>query len=415
MNLKILHTADWHIGQFFFEYDRNLEHLHFFENLKKIIEIQEIDSLIICGDIFDVSNPSSYSISIFYKLLIELTNQFSYLQIIIIGGNHDSASRLELPNPILKHFNIKIIGNIEKDINGKILHEKLIIPLKNKNGEIAAYCMAIPFLRPGEVPSVTNSISPYSDGVIQIYTEVLAEVEKIKTNKQAIIALGHLHTIKAEISENDKNERLILGGLELINLQCFNERISYFALGHLHKAQKIFGLDHFRYSGSPIPMSFSEKNYQHQVVVIEFENNKAKKIESIEIPRLIELLRIPQKHEEIQFVLNKLNKLESNIGNEEIKKTAPYLEVRVLLKEPEPNLRYKIEKEIENKNVRLAKIDVKYYNGNQTNTANFINNEELQNLNPINIFEKIFQSKYNTEIPEKYKILFKKTLNEISK
>ncbi len=413
MNLKILHTADWHLGQTFFEYDRTIEHLHFFENLIKIIKEREIDAMLVCGDVFDVSNPSSHSISMLYKLLIEITTQFPHFQIIIIGGNHDSASRLETPNPILKYFNIKIIGNIEKNQNGNLLFDKLIIPIKNKNGETAAYCLAIPFLRPGEIPIVNNSNTPYSDGIIQVYAEVLEEVEKIKIANQAIIAMGHLHTIKAEISENDKNERLILGGLELINLQTFIDRISYFALGHIHKAQKIAGQEHFRYSGSPLPMSFSEKNYYHQVIIIEFENNKAKNIESVEIPRLIEVLKIPQKHEEIQIVLNELNKLEETKNNEE-KKLAPFLEVRVLLKEPEPNLRNKIEQQIENKNVKLAKIDVRYNTDNKSNTGFSDNFEELQNLNPINIFEKTFQTKFNSEMPEKYKLLFERILNEIN-
>lgn len=412
MNLKVLHTADWHLGQYFYEYDRTLEHLHFFDFLKKTIKVYEIDVLLICGDVFDVSNPSTSSISMFYKLLIDLTNQFESLQIIIIGGNHDSASRLELPNPILKYFNIKIIGKIEKNEKGEILSDKHIIPLKNKKSEIAAYCLAIPFIRQGEISDINYSGLSYSDSITKLYADITDKIQATKTDNQALIAMGHLHTMKAEISENDKNERLILGGLELINLQNFEEKISYFALGHLHKAQKVSGTEHFRYSGSPLPMSFSEKNYLHQVVVIEFENQKAKKIESVEIPRLIDILKIPQKHAEIEIVLNELNNLET-INNEDEKIFAPYLEVRVLLKEPEPNLRNKIEKQIENKRVKLAKIDIQY-NSTETELSSMTkSNEELQNLNPLNILEKAFQQKYNSDLPDKYKLLFNNILNEL--
>lgn len=93
--MKILHTADWHLGQTFYEYDRREEHLHFLEWLKQQIRQHEIDVLLIAGDVFDSPNPSAESQRMYYRFLREVTSENPSLQIIIIAGNHDSAARLE--------------------------------------------------------------------------------------------------------------------------------------------------------------------------------------------------------------------------------------------------------------------------------------------------------------------------------
>jgi exonuclease SbcD len=413
MSLKVLHTADWHLGQTFFEYDRTFEHQLFFKNLLSILIEKEIDVMLVCGDVFDVSNPSANSIAMFYKFLVEASSFCPNIQIVIIAGNHDSAARLEAPNPILKHLNIHIIGNIERDTDGLINYEKLIIPLYNRNKEKVAWCMAIPFLRLGDFSFVREKNSSYSDGVTELYNEVYKIADKKRNTNQAIIAMGHLHTLNAQITENDKSERLILGGLELVAPSAFNKGIAYTALGHIHRAQIVGGKENIRYSGSPIPMSFSELNYNHRVIVFDIENEKTLNINSVEIPHAVDLLRIPKVHKELSHVLFELNQLESvDINNN--RENAPFLEVRIKLNEPEPDLRYKIENSIENKNVRLAKIDIKFHDDKNNDVEDVLTFDQLQELHPVKVFEKIFKSKYNTEIPVELNKLFREVYNGIN-
>lgn len=411
MALKILHTADWHIGQNFHEYDRTYEHQQFLNWLVDTIAEKGIDVLLMSGDVFDVSNPAASSVTLFYKFLKEATTVRPGLQIIIIAGNHDSAARLEAPKPLLDIYNIHIVGKVERKANGEIDYEKLIIPLKDGAGEIKAWCMAIPFLRPGDYPIVPNTVSPYAEGIMEVYKEAYQIASALKQSGQAILAMGHLHTLNAEISENDKSERLILGGVEFIPVSAFHKDIVYTALGHIHKAQKIAGQENIRYAGSPLPMSFSELNYRHQVMILEVEGEKMTDIRILDIPVTIELLRIPSIPKPISEVLIELQQLPDSIDTAE---HAPYLEVRVLLDGPEPSLRYKIETALENKQVRLAKIEVRYPSTNNTDEEVKLADNQLPELEPIQVFKRIYQSRFNNEVPEELITLFNQVSLEVS-
>ncbi|HEY5391791.1 MAG TPA: exonuclease subunit SbcD [Hanamia sp.] len=294
--MKILHTADWHIGQLFHEYDRTYEHQQFLNWLVKTLHEEQLDVLLISGDIFDSSNPSATAIKMFYTFLNRAVKINPSLQIIITAGNHDSASRLESPKPLLESSNIHIIGIVEKDEDGNIDYEKLIIPLKDNQGNTKAWCMAVPFLRIGDYPVITDCNNPYAEGVAKLYEEVYqCALNKIQDG-QSVICMGHLHTHQAEKTGMDDFERLIMGGVECISAAAFHEDIKYVALGHIHKAQRIGGKDHIRYCGSPIPMSFSELNYKHQVIVFDLQEGNLRNLRAIEVPITVPLLRVPSRH-----------------------------------------------------------------------------------------------------------------------
>jgi exonuclease SbcD len=410
--MRILHTADWHIGQLFHEYDRTYEHQQFLDWLVTTIKEKQIDVLLISGDVFDLSNPSATSVKMFYTFLNQAVKISADLQIIITAGNHDSASRLESPKPLLESSNIHIIGLLERREDGSIDYEKLVIPLKDKKGEIKVWCMAVPFLRMGDYPAITDCGNPYAEGVAKQYEDVYQFASAKKQAGQSIICMGHLHTQHAEKTDLDDFERPIMGGVECISAGAFHEDIKYVALGHIHKAQRIGGKDHIRYSGSPIPMSFSELNYKHQVIVFDLDKESISNLESIEIPLSVNLLRVPSRNSKLSEVLSALDQLPSSSANREL---APYLEVRVLLEGPEPGLRHKIETALIGKYVRLAKIDVKYpvseTSGENTELAA---EDQLQELKPLEVFSKLYQSKFNVPVPETIQQLFNQVAEEVS-
>lgn len=416
--MKILHTADWHIGQLFHEYDRTYEHQQYLNWLVATLEEQKIDVLLVSGDIFDISNPSAASIKMFYTFLNQAIKKCPNLQIIIIAGNHDSASRLESPKPLLESSNIHIVGVVERNRETQqIDYKKLVIPIYDNQGKIKIWCLAVPFLRMGDYPTLPNCENPYLEGVTMLYREAYEYALTKKEKGQAIIAMGHLHAANAEVSDkNDKSERAIMGGVECIPATAFDENINYVALGHIHKAQKIGGKEHIRYSGSPIPLSFSEINYKHQVVVFEIENEEVYNLAFIEIPRITPLLRIPNKHSILEEVIVQLESLDTTGFMSE---TAPYLEVRVLLNQPEPALRHRIEtaleKDILAKKVRLAKIDVKYENADESNDSISLGVDKLHELNPIDVFLKVYKKKYpKGDVPLEIIKLFNQVVEEIN-
>lgn len=407
--MKVLHTADWHIGQLFHEYDRSDEHQQFLNWLVQILLTEQIDVLLISGDVFDISNPSATSIRMFYTFLNQASRANPDLQIIITAGNHDSASRLEAPKPLLESSNVHIIGLVEKDGEGNIDYEKLLVPIHDKSGTIKIWCLAVPFLRMGDYPTIADCANPYTEGVTALYKEAFGHAQQKKQDGQAIIAMGHLHTHHAEITELDKTERLIMGGVECIPATVFNEEIKYVALGHIHKAQKIGGKEYIRYSGSPLPMSFSELNYKHQVIVFEI-NQEISNLKAIEIPLFVPLQRIPLSHQPLHEVIALLEKLPMKDSAPE---TTPYLEVRVLLEGPEPALRHKVETALIGKKVRLAKIDVKYPASIQE-APEFITPEKLNELQPIDVFGKVYQSRYNSDVPTEILQLFREVEKEVN-
>lgn len=257
--MKILHTADWHIGQLFHEYDRTYEHQQFLDWLLEILVSKQIEVLLISGDVFDLSNPSAASVKMFYRFLRQTMNANSDLQIVITAGNHDSAARLESPKPLLESSGIHVIGLVEKKEDGSIDYEKLIIPLKDKDGITKAWCLAVPFLRIGDYPVIPEGENQYAAGVAAFYAGLYNCACAKKQATQPIICMGHLHAQQTDMTDVDQSaERAIMGGVECIGATAFHEDICYVALGHIHKAQRIGGKEHIRYCGSPLPMSFSK-------------------------------------------------------------------------------------------------------------------------------------------------------------
>ncbi|MDR3714768.1 MAG: exonuclease SbcCD subunit D C-terminal domain-containing protein [Puia sp.] len=402
--MKILHTADWHIGQLFHEYDRNWEHEQFLDWLVGMIRSESIDVLLVSGDVFDNSNPSAAALKLFYTFLNRATQANPSLQIIITAGNHDSAARLESPKPLLESSNIHIVGVIEKDVGGNIDFGKLTIPLKAGDGSVAGWCLAIPFLRMGDYPAIEGSEQPYSAGVARVYAEAYAYVSQRKEPGQWMIALGHLHTQDAAVGDMDRQERLIMGGIELVPASAFHDDLSYVALGHIHRAQRIGAREHVRYSGSPLPMSFSERAYRHQVLVFELNGEGMEHLQQLEVPVAVPLMRIPAVHSHAAEVIGSLAQLPAIVDGSEV---CPYLEVVVLADGPDPGLRHRIMEALVGKAVRLARIDVRYEgmvaerNGVEPGSSN-----EREELRPVDVFSRTYQSKYGSPVPEGLMQLF---------
>lgn len=399
--IRILHTADWHLGQTFFGYDRVQEHEHFLDWLAMELCRSKVDVLIIAGDVFDVSNPSAASQRMFYRFLNRVTTENPLLQIVVVAGNHDSAARLEAPVPLLLEKRTEIKGLVRKT-EGEIDCDNLIVELKNSDGEVEALCLAVPFLRQGDYPVVETQGNPYAEGVKALYQQLLARALERKQEGQAIVAIGHLQATGAEIAEKDYSERTIIGGLECVSPDTFPEQIAYTALGHIHKSQRISGRDNVRYAGSPIPMSFAEKHYHHGVVMVTVENGQAVEIEKREYTPLAQLLSIPAKQAvSPEEVLKELADLELPLTG-----WHPYLEVKVLITGPEPMLPQQIGEILSDKPVRLARIVSTYRQAEENRLEDEVLAAGLQDMTPLQIMKATFENTYQAEMPDELLGLF---------
>ncbi|MDR3095247.1 MAG: exonuclease SbcCD subunit D C-terminal domain-containing protein [Bacteroidales bacterium] len=398
--MKILHTADWHIGHSFYEYDRQKEHLYFFDWLKQQIGQWAIDVLLIAGDVFDSQNPSADSQKMFYRFLKEATTAYPTLQIVVIAGNHDSAGRLEAPNPLLEEMNITVRGLVTRNTAGVIDFDRFVVPLMQGDA-VKAWCLAVPYLRQGDYPEHFDAAqSPHGDYAQGIANFYAAVYERIPDKSKPVIAMGHLHATGAALSVNDRFERVILGGLESISTDIFAKGIAYTALGHLHRAQNVGGSEKICYAGAPLPMSFAEKNNKQGVTLITTgESSSDVQIERILFDTPVKLLNIPREPQPLQEVLAAIQELPDG----EIAVQSPFLEINVLLNEPEPALRHRIEDALSGKSVRLARIVAEYPQNTGTSTA--LNYEKFQSLQPVNLAMDVYQRQYSEEMPEALKKL----------
>ena len=391
--MRLLHTSDWHLGQTLHNFDRAYEHQCFLDWLLDTLETEQADALLIAGDVFDNSNPSAASQRQFYRFLAQTKRRVPALDIVIIAGNHDSPGRLEAPATLLEAFGATVVGHVTRQ-QGEIELDRLVVPLKNRAGDTAAWCLAVPFLRPGDAPRVETDGDPYVKGVELLYRQVLDHALRRREHGQAIVALGHCHMSGGATSE-ESERRIVIGGVEALPVEIFDPAIAYAALGHLHRAQTVGGREQIRYCGSPLPMSFAEIDYPHQVVRVDLDGESAREPVAIPIPRPVELLRIPAQPTPVDEALAALAALDlPDVPLE----AQPYLEVRVRLSAPEPGLRARVDAILGQKPVRLARIETRYgASANRDDAPSPQSLDDLGRLQPDDIFKQLHWRKYGEE------------------
>ena len=277
--MKILHTADWHLGHRLHDQSQIEEQILFLSWIKGYIIDKKIDMLLISGDVFDTGSPSNQSLEMYYSFLVKLkaTNCKS---IIITGGNHDSPGTLNAPKHILDALSIKVVGKATENIKDEVFE----IELNNEKVIIAA----IPYLRDGDIrravagESFEELTDKYKTALIHHYEAASKQCKLINTTEAPVIGMGHLFAIGGSVSDSEQN--IYVGTLGHIGAEDFPTYFDYIALGHLHRPQIVGENDKVRYSGSPNILSFSEINYDKKILVLKLENNKISEIKDTVIP-----------------------------------------------------------------------------------------------------------------------------------
>ncbi|WP_348731358.1 exonuclease subunit SbcD [Rheinheimera texasensis] len=287
--LRILHTSDWHLGQFFIGKSREAEHRAFFRWLCDTVTAQQIDVVLVAGDIFDTTTPPSYARELYHQLIVDL--QPLAVQLVLLGGNHDSVAVLHESAELLRCLNTVVVPGYVTDIS------KHLLTLHNKAGEPAAVLAAVPFLRPRDLSQRADFRS--SSGVeaadkqlqlqqqiSQVYQELyqaaLQQAETLSPGAQLpVIATGHLTTVG--VSSTESVREIYIGTLDALPASAFPP-FAYVALGHIHQAQKVGGSEFIRYSGSPLALSFDEARQQKYCLQVSFEAD-AVQVEALPLPR----------------------------------------------------------------------------------------------------------------------------------
>ena len=394
--MRLFHTSDWHLGQNLHGQDRDFEHACFLTWLLTQLASEQPDVLLIAGDIFDTVNPPVKAQERLYDFIVSAHEQQPKLTIVMIAGNHDSGSRIELPAPLMRRLRTHALGRVLWLDDGQLDAERLLIPLPDASGDIGAWCLALPFLRPAEVTG-THLGDNYLRGIGQVHEWLIEAANAKRQPGQALIAISHAHMAGGSVSE-DSERSLIIGNAEALPASLFGPSISYVALGHLHKPQRVNSEDRIRYCGSAIPLSFSEIGYQHQILDVQLQGETLVSVESRLIPRAVNLQRIgPAPLADILKQLAELPDIDLLADTQR----QPWLEIRVKLDEPQPDLRQQIETALQAKSVRLVRIAAEYAgNGSGSGDQDASRLIELDQLTPQELFSRAWQDSYGSEADE---------------
>lgn len=383
--MRFFHTSDWHLGQSLYGQSREYEHAAFLSWLLDQISAYQPDALLIAGDIFDTVNPPMSAQEQLYRFLADAHTRLPSLQIIMIAGNHDSGGRIELPAPLLKALRTHVIGRVRWQ-DGALDTSQLLVPMTNTNNEIQGWCLALPFLRPAEVTAGGQGMSTM-EAVEDVYSQLI-HAAKAQSKDQPLVLMSHAHMIGGAISEESERS-IVIGTAEALSTDLFPADVDYVALGHLHRPQAV-GEARIRYSGSPIPLSFSEENYKHQVLHVELEAGQSPKIDALLIPRAVEMKRISGSLSDVLLKLSVLDKTVLSIEEQ------PFLEVRVYADNAPfpPNLRQQIEDALPEKAVRLVRLrkDQRVLN-TSSDTINSVATP-LKEQTPQSLYADVWLDKY---------------------
>lgn len=295
--MKILHTSDWHIGKQLHKYDLSEDLDLFFAWLIAYIKTENIDVLLVSGDIFDQANPSQAAYKQYYDLLKNLISLDC--KIILTGGNHDSPTVLNAPAELLKAFDISVTGGATEELT-----DMFVTVGKNNEKIVVA---TIPFLKDRDIrksvagETYATKIEQIKSGLRTYFSNVNAHYSKYYAN-EVFIVMGHLYVQGSELSESERD--IQIGNQAGIEANMFGDTPHYVALGHIHKPQVISQAQNIHYCGSPIPLSFSEKEDRKQINVITVENNSISKVDLVPVPKHRNLVTFEGNLQEVAQKLN---------------------------------------------------------------------------------------------------------------
>lgn len=301
--MKILHTADWHLGKRLEQFSRLEEQIAVLAEICNVADEQQVDAVIIAGDLFDTFNPATEAVDIFYKTLKRLTNNGKRL-VVAIAGNHDSPERIEAPDPLARECGIVFSGfptttvpvfkldsglEVIKSIPG-------FMEVKLANTDIPLRLILTPYANEYRMKTFLG-IEDSESELRQILQEHWKSIADSYCNDQGVnILITHLFMVKngADIPEEPEEEKPInhVGGAQAIYTSNVPDQIQYVALGHLHRP---FKMDESPcpvvYSGSPLSYSFSEAEQQKFVNILHADPGKPIRYEQISLTAGKRLIR----------------------------------------------------------------------------------------------------------------------------
>ena len=363
--MKFIHLSDLHIGKVVNGFSMIQEQQHAFVQILDYIKKEKPSAVLIAGDVFDKAMPTVEAINVFDDFLTELSN--SGAAVLLISGNHDSADRLNFGSRLFKDKNIHLCSIYDSAIKR--------VTLKDNLGDVNFYLL--PFIKPSLFRGLDNSSN------IETYDDAFANaLATIKVDYKARnVLMAHQFFIKADVKLElcEESERNLVGGLDCIDITPV-EKFDYVALGHLHRAQKLFS-EHIRYCGSPIKYSLSEAAHEKSITLVELKEKGNLIVTKLPLVPICDMREIRGKLEEL------LNKKVYSKGNRN-----DYL--KVILTDEEELLNPMDRVRAVYKNAMVLSFENSKTNIDLSNLS--ISSEQYEKLSPLELFSEFYLYAYGS-------------------
>jgi exonuclease SbcD len=385
--MKVLHTSDWHLGQVLHNYNRNMEQENFFCQLKSIVAEEKPDVMVVSGDIYHTSSPTVANQKMYTEGILSLHEAYQDMQIVIIAGNHDGRSRLEIDSSLWSHFKVTVIGNIQYQADGSPDYDRHIVKVTDKEGCDIGYIAAVPFDYPQNFPA--DEDTPREKRQKVFFGRLLSKVKTMNTKSLPVVLMAHLTITGSDMTGHDMS----IGGIESTDVDDLGDSYNYLALGHIHCPQNIKGSHVVRYCGSPLPVSFDE-NYPHSVTMVEMEGLQEIKVRPIEILNPMPLLTLPEEPQPFEDALNSLSMLPNNKKG--------YFRLNVTMNDDylPSDCNERIMAAIKNKAIRYCYINRNIVEGEKPTEQLKLSIDELQVKSPTEIAKQYFLEKYGLDMDD---------------
>lgn len=428
---KFIHTGDWHLGQIFNEYDRTREHTAFFGSLKGIVAGEQPDALLVCGDIYHSSVPSASVQKLYTDAVLELKEACPDMTVVIIAGNHDSPTRLEIDRNLWEHLGVKVIGSLSKT-EGEVCLEKHIVGIPSREDGMAGYVVAVPHVfrqNYPELPDGSGTTEYLPGGARQdnhqyvrqkAFYQALLDRVKSCDAEVPVVLMAHLAVSGCDASGHDDT----IGGMEYTPQDVFPDGYDYLALGHIHHPQtlrrtgaasiktggeEVYASPVARYSGSPVAVSFDE-NYAHSVSVVEISGSetgdgKQVRIKQVEIPQSVPMKTIPDHPVPFEEALGALEAFPGN--------TKAYIRLDVLIKDYLPqNAAARAMSVAESKECRYCGMKVTRESVASPDDARRLSVEEIKAVDPVEIAGMYYRQRFGTGLDPELEEMLKEVADE---
>lgn len=380
--MRILHTSDWHLGQHFMGHSRQAEHQVLIDWLLIQTQTHAVDAVLIAGDIFDTGAPPSYARELYNQLIVGLHD--SGVALLLLAGNHDSVSVLDESRELLGYLGTQVISSTGDDAQHVIT-----LPLRATPKAPGCIVCALPFIRPRDVQqsqagqSAQDKQQALQTAIAATYQRVYAAAQQKQAELQAstgqhlpIIATGHLTTVGA--SSNESVREIYVGALEAFPTNAFPPA-SYIALGHIHKPQLVGGLEHIRYSGSPIALGFDEARQTKQVLLVDVNADGLQTVTALPVP-------VFQPMASITGTLAQMPELLKSASAQARNSLPVWLEVTVQEDDYLADLTARVQVMAESLPVEILRI--KRQRGTAAAQLGSEARESLDELSPLDVFER---------------------------